>query len=1454
MAPNQDSSSARKRAPLDSLDARQSKARRTANSAPSRPVVAESSADSLLNDSGSNDDGFVFVGLEDPARFGNAPLLGQPLFLPGSDDEVSTVDPALLGHADIPSSNNSVQSGANAPANVAPVQSTATIVAPTVSTAPQHNALPTVSAGAVVQQTGVAPSILTPVVEPTGAANTQPNVAAPAAPSVLALAAEAPGAANTQPDLAAPAAPSILAPVAQATVAGNVQPDVSATTLPNAAAQATPAVPGNAIVQPLAPHMAVAIPNTTRATLMAAALMGLGSTRLEHCNDVLVNRVTGIHRWKEEDRFRYPLSDIPPGATWGPPLPFDKPDELLCAARSASALKFHFVAELSRFVLADRDGSALDQVSINVVPMSSSVRAAAETHVEHMSKPSTTVPVSYWGPGQIRVRTWTSTYGKAPNQFTNIFDAQTSFRPYGGMDRLQVGDLGARDLVIVECQIRRYKIDKKKEETGWHKWIAYHDLLSISLLQKAPAARKNCPLLKMGFSPWPEGATTNDFEVPPWSVKEVCKTRVHWIVPPSLFPVKSKAKWTKFCLRPHLGTLAWVECAQGEKAKAAYARYDRANLRKLYFNEAWQTMYPGIVQSETWGYPVPQFAFIGLDAERYVPVQASSWMYPTARPLRPTYDSPPTPTASELPLLPATAPGVSPANFTCRMMFTFPAETPSNVLVVNGPLPLLARSLIRSFRLESIPAAVASVYWEGSTWLCMPTVTDALMAFCTLASPSLQLETVTFGVRADFERAFSSGDNAMVWKNEAKASRLEAPQPARRVADVRRSCRRSSLANEQLSEDKRYSFLADLQLNASVPFRTMYGVQSAQPVAHLFSDGGVSPQYVVARWLASEQDSPFSSPLTPLSFASADDDDVEPFILDPLTSPLTPITPATPANRDKDEDVEVLRLDPERSPQAEVEHSTGLVKPPPDDGTSARGQLERVGEENSDAWVSSPSSSPHTPSSLPCTSVQYTDVDHFLPSESQPPSHSAQMDTEFLDASMPCPTSSSVPAIEVDNYLPQHTTQSSPETCAPVPTPTASLSAEPTSPQAEVAHSTGVVRAAPDDSCDQLVRVGEENDDDLIQSASSSSDTSTLPSASVRYADTNHFLPSESQPPSHSAQDTEFLDASMPCPPTSSVPANEVDNHLPQYPSQSPPVHYGETRAPVPAPSASLSSAPTDNLLESGLHQSSCPALLDADCLSRALGESQADEQGDPPLMDLDIVYEQAEGRDAPNALREQPPYVDGQNGFDLPVFKSQREGSWTVPMMNAPSHSPTLMPFMDSDRGGVWLCQPFLVGKRVDVVVTQRTRGGTSKRQQDAVGSCGFVELTRPLQFCDLKKKIAVRVGPLADKVSYEPEFLLPMRTAYHPPHLELDVCLSMSPVPLRVIIMGADCSGSVAYIGEYAETIPSARSALHLPGYTAVRFSRWSRWYGLITTVHINALVRSFNVDGVSTSSTIF
>ncbi|KAK7026978.1 hypothetical protein R3P38DRAFT_3191224 [Favolaschia claudopus] len=821
----------------------------------------------------------------------------------------------------------------------------------------------------------------------------------------------------------------------------------------------------------------------------------------------------------------------------------------------------------------------------------------------------------------------------------------------------------------------------------------------------------------MPFCAWPAGAETNEFAGSAWSVKEVCKTRVHWIVPPALFPVKSKAKWRKFHLRPHVGTLAWVECSPGEKVKTTYARYDGKNLRKLFFNEAWHTMYPGTVQTETWGYPVPS----------------------TARPDRSTFDCPPIPIPSQLPLLPAPAPDVSHPNLTCRTMFTFPAETPSNVLVVKGPLPRQPRSLWVLFCSVSAPAAIASVCYDSSTWLCMSTITDALKAFCSLASPSLRMETIAFGLRDDFERAFSSGEGA--------SSRL----PAQKSKDSK--------------VDRRYSFLADIRLDASLPFRTMYGIQSAQPVAHLFSNGSTSPPYVVARWFSADSESPFSSPLTPLTCASEDDDDVEPFVLDREPSPLTPMSHSAPL--DGGEDVEMLTFDLDCSPpDSPGDESLGPTIPdsPGDKSlwpTISHGSSSQPCESTPLPWARVDNSE-----SLAHESTSDGPVSRLAGDESSGPLNNGHMQTTQDDSPTSPSENSFVPDLEPEApdilqhpslfSAPDYGPCDAPPRAPKSPHPRIEEELTPTSPFSEL-HLQ--LRSSP---------------------ASPVTERPPEPYTMLEAGDT----PCASYEPTPLGDDD---DTAADC------VRGEVahEQHLPE-----PDLSFQHS---IVYDDGATSEHSTSLNLESPSEPVSVANRED-----RGQRDPSSTEEGNASLpVKIDLNYDHP----------PQDPLLDHKSGLDTDVAK----GPPNFSLVHTPS---------GQGRG----------------------------LRKEAVGSCGFIELSRPLQICDLKKNIAVRVGRLSDKVSYEPEFLQPMRSTYHPLHFELDVCLSMSPVPMRVIILGPDCFGSAAYVGEYAQTIPRAPSEVPTPGYAAVRFPRWSRWYGHLTTLHVDALVRSFNVDGISTNSTAF
>ncbi|KAJ7134389.1 hypothetical protein C8R44DRAFT_770372 [Mycena epipterygia] len=167
---------------------------------------------------------------------------------------------------------------------------------------------------------------------------------------------------------------------------------------------------------------------------------------------------------------------------------------------------------------------------------------------------------------------------------------------------------------------------------------------------------------------------------------------------------------------------------------------------------------------------------------------------------------------------------------------------------------------------------------------------------------------------------------------------------------------------------------------------------------------------------------------------------------------------------------------------------------------------------------------------------------------------------------------------------------------------------------------------------------------------------------------------------------------------------------------------------------------------------------------------------------------------------------------------------------------------------GGRWLCIPKLKGKRVDVVVLQKTAGRITPRQADAEGYAGYIELDEAMTEDSLNTPIIVRLGDWGKRVRLEPRWLAPMRRTRCPP-------LCMTDLPIsgwkgRVVVIGPDSVGRTDHMGEYGWTAPLAN-----PDMTWVKFARDHRdQVQLEGYYHVESLCRAYNTAGVNTTATVF
>lgn len=167
---------------------------------------------------------------------------------------------------------------------------------------------------------------------------------------------------------------------------------------------------------------------------------------------------------------------------------------------------------------------------------------------------------------------------------------------------------------------------------------------------------------------------------------------------------------------------------------------------------------------------------------------------------------------------------------------------------------------------------------------------------------------------------------------------------------------------------------------------------------------------------------------------------------------------------------------------------------------------------------------------------------------------------------------------------------------------------------------------------------------------------------------------------------------------------------------------------------------------------------------------------------------------------------------------------------------------------GGRWMCIPKLKGKRVDVIVLQKTAGRVTARQANAEGQSGYIELMEGMTEELLDTPIVVRLGDQGKRIRIAPRWLAPMRATRCPPVCMTDV--SISSWKGRVVVIGPDTAGKTEHIGEYGWTAPTAT-----PEMTWVKFARESRDHvEMQSFFHVESLCRAFNIAGVDTKPTPF
>ncbi|KAJ7430025.1 hypothetical protein B0H11DRAFT_2264468 [Mycena galericulata] len=303
--------------------------------------------------------------------------------------------------------------------------------------------------------------------------------------------------------------------------------------------------------------------------------------------------------------------------------------------------------------------------------------------------------------------------------------------------------------------------------------------------------------------PPPPTAAEDIFAAPRIERRILDPKRVSWVVPPSISP-PGQGKWEKYVLSSYMGTQAWVRHGKNRQPSTTNTWFDRENRRQLYFGN--YPIPPGVLNSSTFGAPVPRFVFLhpmeadglwnaGSNKNGNRAVKASHWMYPSQQPKSGDSDRrPTTPNPLQLPLKELAGAG--------RLITTYnddldeddvagdddhdvdvtkPGVVPSNVVVLEGYPPMSALRFHDEVAHELgkiLPLAIVAE--KPNFWLSFATTSDGQKAFGLLGSlgRALPQALLSFRSYSEFQQAFCCSLD--IWTSETEPSARPA-QPARDV-------------------------------------------------------------------------------------------------------------------------------------------------------------------------------------------------------------------------------------------------------------------------------------------------------------------------------------------------------------------------------------------------------------------------------------------------------------------------------------------------------------------------------------------------------------------------------------------------------------------------------------------------------------------------------------------------
>ncbi|PIL24292.1 hypothetical protein GSI_14045 [Ganoderma sinense ZZ0214-1] len=191
-------------------------------------------------------------------------------------------------------------------------------------------------------------------------------------------------------------------------------------------------------------------------------------------------RLRTFLNYEDAVNVRYAVCKVPPDAGWGTSGAAAK-----TWRHNGEAVTIWIPGICATKWFVDIKGVLPNRVNIGVMPLRDMDNEAA-LKLLRLCEPSQEPKAGPIYAGKLMSQWVKDDTKPAIMPFTEIYDAREKFRQKKLMRRLPQTTIGHGDIVLIECNLTRFKTAETKDKPEWTEWHTVFELISVCLLEEAP--------------------------------------------------------------------------------------------------------------------------------------------------------------------------------------------------------------------------------------------------------------------------------------------------------------------------------------------------------------------------------------------------------------------------------------------------------------------------------------------------------------------------------------------------------------------------------------------------------------------------------------------------------------------------------------------------------------------------------------------------------------------------------------------------------------------------------------------------------------------------------------------------------------------------------------------------------------------------------------------------------